>query len=483
MPFAYAAVSADAELDDLQDEWLDLFRRSETSNPFVHPAWVEAWLQFFVADARDRIVVTARREGQLVAVAPFYRRVYRLGPIRVRCLQVAGSSPTNDDPLTEMSEILTLKEGRRRILRSVLHHVALEHMGDSDWIGLTLSPEQGWFDDDWLPDSWRQRRSVCVHKDTRPYVVLPLPPTWEELALKRNMKEAIRRSRNRLAALDPPAEIVFAEGDAAETAAARIQDLHRLRASLHGHFDHDNYFDDKATAEFARRAVAGLAATGHATATLLQVGDEPIAGRVVLRAGRGAFLSFSGADPAHWALGAPTSIIVACIRRAMEQGGNLLNFSLNPDAAKLRWSEQLELHNEFLVVGPSKRSQRLFTLFWHVRANRSLAWTGHRHIAAQRYSGAQRETEETAELTQPDVRRPAQVSGREQPAVLDRVPLVTRLGCRVADQQAADHETGGAAGSPGAVRRDGCVSRCSAAPPAPWPGRCRSFAASSRPRR
>jgi CelD/BcsL family acetyltransferase involved in cellulose biosynthesis/glycosyltransferase involved in cell wall biosynthesis len=395
--FSFDALSSNADLARVEPEWLELFERSATRNPFAHPAWIRAWLATF-ARAHDALVVTARRGGELVGVAPFYRRSYGVGPTSVTCLHVAGSSVPASDPLTEMSEILTLDDGRRRIIRALLNHVAQEHASGIDWLGLCLPPWQGWFDDEWLPEQWQARGAFAIHKDVRPFVVLPLPGSWEQLTLKRNLKEAIRRSKNRLAALDSPTEIVFAEGEAAARAIERIQELHSSRAVLRGHLDHDDYFATDAVSRFARTAATGLAATGHAAGALLTVGDTAIAGRVVLRAGGGAFLSFSGADPEHWALGASTALIVACIRRAIEQGDRSVNFSINPDGAKLRWSEEIEQHNEFLVVGPSRRAQRAFDLFWQMRAHRALA--RRKAVQRQRYAATHHDGERSAESSE-----------------------------------------------------------------------------------
>ena len=401
--FSFDALSADADLARLEPEWLELLERSETRNPFVHPAWIRAWLGTF-APARDAtLVVAARRGGELVGVAPFYRRSYGVGPTGVTCLHVAGSSVPASDPLTEMSEILTLGDNRRRIVRALLHHVAQEHSSGIDWLGLCLPPWHGWFDDEWLPEQWRARGAFAIHKDVRPFVVLTLPETWEQVALKRNLKEAIRRSKNRLAALDSPTEIVFAEGESASRAIERIQELHSSRAQLRGHLDHDDYFTSAAVSRFAHTATTGLAATGNAAGALLNVGGTAIAGRVVLRAGGGAFLSFSGADPEHWTLGASTALIVAAIQRAIAQGDRSVNFSINPDGAKLRWSEEIEQHNEFLVVGPTRRAQRAFDLFWQMRAHRALA--RRKAVQRQRYAALQstgdRPGDEDESVTQP----------------------------------------------------------------------------------
>lgn len=380
--YVFDVLRSDEELRGIEAEWLELFGRSLTRNPFAHPAWVTSWLRHFVGDERRRLVLTARSGGELMGVAPFYKRTYRLGPIRAQCLQIAGGSPRPEDPLTEMSEILVARERWRTTMRALVQHVIVGNIGSYDWIGLTMTPEQGWFDDEWVPEAWQRRGAFAAHKGIRPFVLLPLPASWEELALKRNLKEAIRRSKNRLAALDGSSEVVFAEGEAVPEAVRRVQALHRRRAAMRDHLPHSDYFDDEAYARFARDASAGLAATGHASVALCHVDANPVAGRVVLRAHGDVFLSFSGVDPAYWHLGAATALIVASIREAISRRERTLNLSLNPDPAKLRWSNQLEFHNEFLVVAPSRRARAALQLFWQVRAGKSLA--GRRQVIKQR---------------------------------------------------------------------------------------------------
>lgn len=370
--FEFEHVTSDEGLARLEPEWLDLFARSGTRNPFAHPAWVRAWLQNFAPKADQRVIVTARFDGQLVAVAPLAARAHGPSRFHARSLELVGSGAARADRFTEMTEILVAREGRRKTLRALLHHLTLERPTDWDWLVVTLPPDQGWFEEEWLPAAWLQRGARALHRATLPFVVMPLPSTWGELPLKHNMKEAIRRSKNRLATGAAPPEMLFAEGAEAVPAIARLQELHSRRATLEGHRAHDDYFAHEATARFARDGALALAGAGSATVAELNVGGATIASRLVLRANDGLFLSYSGVDPEQWRLGAPTFLIAACIRRAIEQGDKLINLSLIPDSAKLRWSEQLELHNEFVVVAPTQRAQRIFAAYWHVRARRAL---------------------------------------------------------------------------------------------------------------
>jgi CelD/BcsL family acetyltransferase involved in cellulose biosynthesis len=356
-------------LEALRPEWLDLLTRSGTHNPFVHPAWMTAWLEHLVPNADERLVVAVRRDGELVAVAPFVTRVFGAGPLAARSLQLAGRS--GYDKLTEMTEILVAPADRRRVFRALIRHLAVS-VGGWDWLGLTLSASQGWFETDWLPEVWQRRGANVVHKAARPFVVLPLPSEWEDLRLKRNQREALRRSRNRLGALPEEVGVSFVQDGDLAGALESLISLHRLRSDVEGHLPHDDYVREQGASALLREGTRRLAADGGACVALLSVAGQPIAGRLLLLANRGVFFSLSGSDPAHWRLCASTALTEASIKRAILEGRNVVNFSSSPDSGKLRWSEQIELQHEFVVVAPSRMSRARFTAWWQVRTARAL---------------------------------------------------------------------------------------------------------------
>src|SRR5579871_1574480 len=207
-PLRFEVLRTDEELEGFAPAWTELFLRSGTRNPFAHPAWLLVWLREFVPEAAGRRILPVYRGDELVAVAPYYER--RIGGGRT--LQLAGA-PTQEDPLTETSEILSLPETRRQVLRALVEQLALEHGEGCDWIGLTLASEHGWFDDDWIPAVWRRRGAFSMLKSVRPYAVLPLAESWEAMPFKPNTRNAVRRSENRHARLGSRVEIRIAEGD------------------------------------------------------------------------------------------------------------------------------------------------------------------------------------------------------------------------------------------------------------------------------
>ena len=86
------------------------------------------------------------------------------------------------------------------MLRDIFRHLEINVPG-WDWLEVTLAPDQGWFEPQWLPTAISREASVVIHKGSRPCVIVPLAESWAQTArtLKRNVRESIRRGTNRLA--------------------------------------------------------------------------------------------------------------------------------------------------------------------------------------------------------------------------------------------------------------------------------------------
>jgi hypothetical protein len=105
----------------------------------------------------------------------------------------------------------------------------------------------------------------------------------------------------------------------------------------------------------------------------------PAAAQLVITANGTTFCSFSGFDPKWWSHNVSTTLMAHCLQDAIERGDSVVNFSPGPNVAKLRWSERLDLFQEFVVVSNRRRSRLVFSLFWQLRAAAVLRRELHRH--------------------------------------------------------------------------------------------------------
>jgi CelD/BcsL family acetyltransferase involved in cellulose biosynthesis len=339
------------ELAALHDEWLDLYRRSGTPNPFAHPAWVTAWLEHYTAE--DALyVVTIRSGEQLVAVAPFHRRRVQSGGVALR-LGGAGTS----ELLTEIPELL-VDGAPRKLVRELCRFLLHERRDDWDWAELRLVPAQGWFESDWLTREAEAEGAKFVHTGSAAFVIVDLPDDWDELRgnLKRNMKEAIRRSTNRLARVGWESVTPATRGELDEAVESLVR-LHAQRSDVTDKERHVDYFADDHDLAFLRKVGPAMFEAGAGSVQRIRIEGADAAARLVLRGNGSIFFSVAGLDPDYWDYGPGTMLVVEALRQAIARGDTSANLSMNPDEGKLRWSERIEVHNAFMLVAPRRRSR------------------------------------------------------------------------------------------------------------------------------
>ena len=381
--YAVVPVSTVAEMAALQPEWACLFYAAATPNPFAHPLWMATWARHFISPAQLYILAVRNAAGVLVGVAPFYRRRYTLGPGTLgTAFQLLGTGQHVD--LTELSQVLVQPGLERPVLRTIMRHLG-ERAEEWDWVELVLPPEQGWFEPEWLPQKGPGAGSFVLHKAARPCVVLPLPRSWEDLraGMKRNVKESLRHGINSLKREGHTWQLAV-PGDAAALTSAinQLVTLHRARARMRGKVRHSDHLAGAADRAFLYDVAHHMFSAGHLTPCLLEVDGVTAAARLVLHANRTTFFSCSGFDPTWWRHNVATTLMAECLRRAIEQRQRMANLSPGPDVAKLRWSERLELHQEFLMVGPRRRSRVVFSLYWQLRAAEWIRRESRRHEEA-----------------------------------------------------------------------------------------------------
>jgi CelD/BcsL family acetyltransferase involved in cellulose biosynthesis len=181
-------------------------------------------------------------------------------------------------------------------------------------------------------------------------VVLPLADTWEQTrtGLRRNVKESLRRARNRLAKDGRPWRVMWREGTALDDVAVdRLLQLHRDRARYAGSRSrHVDAFADVSTQAFVREVLPRLGSAGQASIVELELGGEVVAAQLVLHAPRGIYFHSSGFRTQEWDLSPVTTLQAAAIEAANARSERWVNFSPGPNESKLRWSENLHVVRE-----------------------------------------------------------------------------------------------------------------------------------------
>lgn len=341
-------------LDDLTDleyqEWDALYRQQTgLANPFCAPEWVSTWYRHFTRGEPEQCLLMMRQNNQLVGVAPFFRSCVRVkGPRVANRLQLVGSGQGGS--LLELPQILTAPGHERAVLRAVVEKASGgKPMSDpKSWVEVSIGRDQGWFEPQWINDSG-QPAAFFRHQLVRACVVFPLGESWAQTrsGLKRNVKESLRRSRNRLVKDGRPYSIRHLTSDLDESAVNRFFDLHRQRAGQEDREAHGDAFAEGPRRDFLRDLLPALGDAGRARILELQLGDEVVAAQLILHGPGTSYVHSSGFLASVWNLGPVTFLQEDAFRHACESGERWVNMSPGPNLAKMRWSEQVAVYDDF----------------------------------------------------------------------------------------------------------------------------------------
>jgi len=349
-----------SSVHDLAPAWQALHDASGETNPFSGPDWAITWLEHFTGGSRTQpLVLEVRDDDRLVGIAPLFRRTALRGLVSL--VQTAGTGAPWIAPY-ELPSILALPERGRDVARAVVAHLCAQP-GAWDFTRLVLGSAAPWLEPEWLPD-WT---FTVLQRRTKAAAVLPLDGGVDVYAGRRNLKESLRRARNRLTrdfgADGWSVERVTGAGEV-PAAFDRLIALHGERAELReGRPVHPNTYADPAVRAFVRDVVAKMAARGCVSVYELSIKGEVGAAQLVLHTSCAGYSSTSGVSERAWPYSAVTYLLAQAVKDAQEAGHRQMNLSTGPNQAKLRWTEQVRTTTEFVIVGPRRRSQ-LLTLGW-----------------------------------------------------------------------------------------------------------------------
>jgi CelD/BcsL family acetyltransferase involved in cellulose biosynthesis len=351
-------------------EWAELAETAGARNPFSHPDWLMPWAERFLSPGEQIWLLAARRHGRLVGVAPFYRRSW--GPGLAHSMQLWGTGRHSD--LIELPQFLLDQESPRTVARALVSRLCAEAAG-WDWATVPLE-DPLWLEPEWLP---RGGEVMVLPKTVRPCVVLPIDQSRPPV--KRNLRESLRRARNRLDR-SYPGDWSVSRATARADLISALPDLARLhqdRSHLPGRKRHPNFVSQEADWSFLSAAVASAAERGGASIYRLLAHGEALAALLALHTREGTYFLLSGMSREAWEF-SPTTLLQGCaIDDAVALGHRWVNLSTGPDSAKLRWSEKLVLSAEFVLIPNRLYSRVAFGAYWQASAAAEIVRERSRH--------------------------------------------------------------------------------------------------------
>jgi CelD/BcsL family acetyltransferase involved in cellulose biosynthesis len=345
-----------SEVRAFASEWSEFAQTADAGNPFVHPDWLVPWAERFVRSNEQIWLLAARQDGRLIGVAPFYRHSW--GPGLAHSMQLWGTG--RHTRFIELPQFLLDPGDPRKAARALVSGLSAESRS-WDWAYVSLPP-QLWLQPDWLP---KGGSIIILMKMVRASVIRSIdgaaPP-----AMKRNVRESLRRGRNRLDRSYPGRWSIDSVTGRADILRALpdLTALHQARSAIIGKEAHRNSLTDKADISFLAAALSASADRGGACIYRLLVEGRAVAALLVLRGAGSSYFLLSGMSEQFWDYSPVTLLQGRAIDDAIKLGHRQVNLSTGPDRAKTRWSENIVMSPEFVLVSGRPSSLGKFSAYW-----------------------------------------------------------------------------------------------------------------------
>lgn len=300
------------ELERLEPEWRALLPQTSANGVFVSPTWLRAWWQEFGA-GRELLLLSVRRQGDLVGVAPLMRDGDRI------CF--AG-----DTEICDYMDVVATPGEVEAVLSAVLRS-----LGEEPWPELVL-----WAVPEGSPtlDALKAAApALGLRIDIEPEDVCPrldLPATWDGYLAnlsKKNRHELRRKLRKlsqggevRLEAIAHPAEVE-----------AALDDF--LRLYRQSRADKAAFMTERME-RFFRVIVAALAAEAQVEILFLTLSGVRVAAVLCFCTSDESLLYNSGYDPDYAYLSVGLLSKALALRKAIEEGKRRFDFLRGPEPYK-----------------------------------------------------------------------------------------------------------------------------------------------------
>jgi CelD/BcsL family acetyltransferase involved in cellulose biosynthesis len=299
--------------------------------PFALHEWHLTWCRHFLGcDPRIHdeplFYLLRNAAGECVAIAPFILSRRSFGPLKIVSISLLGPDPF----ITEIRAPMIQYGYEHMTTRAVRDGLARVH--DWDWIHWSGVS-------DGLAEALNVGRALCW-ESPRPYFVLDLPPSWEELRsrLKRNIRESLRHCYNSLKRDGHRFEFQVIEDPAGvRQGLDRYLELHTMRASAMHTVIHPDRFTSRICREFLYAICDGLSARGAVRLFALKIGGQFVAMRLGFVVGDSLYLYYSGYDPLWARYSVMTTTVAEALKYAIARGMKTVNLSPGREVSKMRW--------------------------------------------------------------------------------------------------------------------------------------------------
>lgn len=300
----------------VRDEWLKLWRASHRATVFQSPQWLFAWWKHF-AESRELWVLTARRNGNLVGVAPL-------------CIEsVAGSRDIEGRfigcGISDYLDFVLADTQSPEIIAAMLDAMfAWTHI---DVLILESLPA-----DSPVLSATSRFDSVVAPQDVCPVLTIHSPARTD----RSRDTEAIRKLAYYRRRLERTAKFAVeaAERQSFPTFFAALLRLHRERWSLRAE---SGVLNDSAITQFHREVASQFLEDGRLRLYLLTLDGHAAAVFYGFHHARKTMYYLGGFSPEFKHLNVGTVIVGDAIERAAQEGATEFDFLRGNESYKYAW--------------------------------------------------------------------------------------------------------------------------------------------------
>ena len=300
------------ELARLEPEWRELLPKCSLNKVFASPTWLRQWWGVF-GDGRELILLSVRKDGGLVGVAPLMREDGNLS--------LAG-----DTEICDYMDFIVERGEEEAVLSAVLRS-----LGEEPWRTLTLWALRE--DSPTLPALRAVAPSFGLSVEVAGEDVCPqlaLPGTWEEYLAGLNKKDR-HELRRKLRKLSQGGEV---ELESIEDPAAVEAALDEFLALYAESRSEKAAFMTEQMERFFRAIIGALAVEDKVELMFLKLAGLRVAGVLCFCGGDESLLYNSGyrADYSYLSVGLLSKALM--LRKAIEQGKKRFDFLRGPEPYK-----------------------------------------------------------------------------------------------------------------------------------------------------
>lgn len=310
-------------LAELGPEWRALWERCPGATPFQSHEWLLPWWRHFGNEALW--VITLRRAGRLVGVAPFY--IYSDAACGIRQVTLVGNGIS--DHLDVLLDPDVGSDGARAIM---------SHLGDrcASWISCDFRDLSA---GSTLLTAEAPRGAADETVDEDPCPTIALPHSAEDLsaAVPAGVLHKLRYYRRRAEQLG---EVRFAcvsetaNHDALQRAFDVLLELHRARWATR---EEPGVLDEAEVVAFHREVIGGFLVRGWLRLYTMHIGEHIAAAYYGFVAKRRAYAYLGGFDPAFRAVAPGRLILLHAMTGAVQEGAREFDFLRGREPYKYVW--------------------------------------------------------------------------------------------------------------------------------------------------